>query len=69
MVETNKRIWETEYRRLGPERPLFNSHSTLDPWLASTQYLNATTHNQFTEYSEGTQVAYTNWEVHNIFEW
>ena len=37
--------------------------------MASNQYLNATTRDQFTEYIEGAQVTYTNWEDHNIFEW
>lgn len=69
MVDTNKRIWEVEYRQFGPERPLFNALSTLDNFLATNQYLNATTRDQFTEYIEGAQVAYTNWEDHNIFEW
>jgi hAT family C-terminal dimerisation region len=69
MIDVNKRLWERDYRQDTPMRPLFNSQSRLDSFLAGITQPRRQELDEFALYVEGQPAAYTDWSEYNIFEW
>ena len=69
MIETNRGVWERDYRQNTQEPLRYNPQSRLDAYLANARQPARTPIDEFTAYVNGPRLAYTNWSEHDIFSW